>query len=80
MAEAIEKSAVMDKPLKALIVSSPTYTHEEVIKEAVDNKLAIFTEKPVAETANQISDLFDYADTAGVLLCCEGSVDSILPM
>lgn len=70
MAEAIEKSAVMDKPLKALIVSSPTYTHEEVIKEAVDNKLAIFTEKPVAETANQISDLFDYADTAGVLLCC----------
>ena len=70
VAEAIEKSAATDKPLKALIVSSPSFSHEEVIKEAADNKLAIFTEKPVAETSNQIADLFDYAETSGVVLCC----------
>ena len=59
-----------DTPLKALIVSSPTFSHEAVIKEAADNQLAIFTEKPVAETADNILDLFAYTEKAGVLLCC----------
>jgi predicted dehydrogenase len=59
-----------DTSLKALIVSSPTFSHEAVIKEAADNKIAIFTEKPVAETADNILDIFAYTEKAGVLLCC----------
>jgi myo-inositol 2-dehydrogenase / D-chiro-inositol 1-dehydrogenase len=68
--EAIEKSSGSDTPLKALIVSSPTFSHEAVIKEAADNKLSVFTEKPVAETAEKIADLFAYTSEAGVSLCC----------
>lgn len=68
--EAIESSSRNDTPLMALIVSSPTFSHEAVIQAAADNKLAILTEKPVAETADKILDLFTYAEKAGVVLCC----------
>jgi len=57
-------------PLDALIVSSPTFTHEAVIAEAAKNGLDVFTEKPVDETAAKIVQLFKIADRGGIRLCC----------
>lgn len=49
-------------------MSSPTFTHSEVIRTAADHKLAIFTEKPIAATGTEIAALDEYA--AGSRLCC----------
>lgn len=57
-------------PLDALIVSSPTFTHESVLKEAAINQLDVFTEKPVDETADKIIKLFEIAERGDVSLCC----------
>ena len=56
--------------MDGVIVSSPTLTHGDVIREAADHKLAVFVEKPVAETTQDIASLFQYADTADIPLCC----------
>jgi myo-inositol 2-dehydrogenase/D-chiro-inositol 1-dehydrogenase len=53
-----------------IVVSSPTTTHGQVIKVAADNKISVFTEKPVDETAQKIEVLFDYAEKCGIALCC----------
>jgi myo-inositol 2-dehydrogenase/D-chiro-inositol 1-dehydrogenase len=57
-------------PLDGVIVSSPTFTHEEVISEAARNGLDVFTEKPVDETADKIVNLFEVAERGGISLCC----------
>lgn len=69
LAEAITKVSA-DEPLSGVVVSSPTFSHEEVIKEASDNQLAVFTEKPVGETAEKIASIYAYSDLAGIDLCC----------
>lgn len=53
---------------EALVISSPTFTHESLIREAVGHSMAIFTEKPVDETADKIEELFNIAKS--VPLCC----------
>ena len=60
----------MDGDIDGIVVSSPTFTHEEVITTAANRGIHIFTEKPVDETAEKISNLFDTTDAAGVHLCC----------
>jgi myo-inositol 2-dehydrogenase/D-chiro-inositol 1-dehydrogenase len=57
-------------PLDAVIVSSPTFTHEAIITEASSHGLHVFTEKPVDETAEKIVRLFEIAARGGILLCC----------
>ena len=56
--------------LDAIVVCSPTFTHEAVVTEAAKNGLDVFTEKPVDETADKIVNLFEIADRGGILLCC----------
>jgi len=41
-----------------------------VIHEAADNKLAVFVEKPVGETAEEIDSIFQYTQQAEIPLCC----------
>lgn len=57
-------------PLDALIVCSPTFTHEAVVTEAAKKGLDVFTEKPVDETAEKIINLYKIADRGGISLCC----------
>ena len=52
-----------------VVISSPTPTHAHLIREAADQGLPIFTEKPVAEDAPRIQELFDYASHCNVPLC-----------
>ena len=60
--------AVDSQRLHGVIVSSPTSTHTPLIQLASDHNLAVFTEKPVAATAEEIESLFAYADN--IPLCC----------
>lgn len=68
--EAIDTVNGTQGPLDALIVSSPTFTHEAVVTEAANNGLDVFTEKPVDETADKIIKLFEIAERADISLCC----------
>lgn len=56
--------------LHGIVISSPTSTHGSIIRNAADHKISVFTEKPVAETADQIQSIFDYSSAAGIALCC----------
>lgn len=59
-----------NRPLDGVVVSSPTFSHESVIRDAGKSKVSVFTEKPVDETAQKIEKLFTYANDAGIQLCC----------
>ena len=57
-------------PLDGIIISTPTSTHGELIRQAADAKISVFCEKPIDERADQIKDLFAYANARGIHLCC----------
>lgn len=54
----------------AAVISAPTPAHGALVAEAAGRGLAIFTEKPVDETADGTRRLFSVASDAGVALCC----------
>ena len=56
--------------IDGLIVSSPTFTHDQVIRTAANHGISVFTEKPVDETADKIKSLFTLAEDANIELCC----------
>jgi len=56
--------------IDGIVVSSPTFTHDAIIREAASHSLAIFTEKPVDETADKIASLFDFCEKNQAELCC----------
>mmetsp|Transcript_17650 Transcript_17650/g.24541 ORF Transcript_17650/g.24541 Transcript_17650/m.24541 type:complete len:377 (+) Transcript_17650:190-1320(+) len=68
LADAIQ--ACQPVRLDGIIISTPTFTHAALIKEAAENGLFVFTEKPVDETADKIKQIFDVADDAGIKICC----------
>jgi myo-inositol 2-dehydrogenase/D-chiro-inositol 1-dehydrogenase len=59
-----------DIPLDGILVSSPTFMHAQVVREAAKNRLHVFVEKPVDETADKIRSLFTEAKAANIELCC----------
>lgn len=72
-ASSISSSSFNDEnesAIDGIVLSAPTFVHDAVVREAADCGLAIFTEKPVDETAEKIEYLFDYCSKAGVELCC----------
>lgn len=68
--EAISSIGTHHSPLDGVVISTPTPTHESLITTAAQNNLSIFTEKPVDETANKISSLFQICNNLNVNLCC----------
>lgn len=56
--------------IDGILLCAPTFTHDEVIREAADYGLPIFVEKPVDETSDKIEDLFDVCERSGAKLCC----------
>jgi len=56
--------------IDGIVLCAPTFTHDEVIREAADYGLPIFVEKPVDETADKIEALFDACEKSGARLCC----------
>lgn len=64
-------TSIPSPPIDGIIISTPTFTHRKLIRQAADANISVFVEKPVDETADQIRDLFDYANNVrGIHLCC----------
>lgn len=49
----------------AVIVASPTYTHEEIVIKSLAAKKAVFCEKPVAETREDTEKCYEVAKQCG---------------
>lgn len=59
-----------NRAIHGCVISTPTSTHGNLIREAARRRLSVFVEKPVAENAQEIDELFDCCEKAGVHLCC----------
>lgn len=68
--DSLEEAIQSHSSLDGIVVSSPTFTHDSVVRQAANHGLHVFTEKPVDETADKIATLFGVADSARISLCC----------
>jgi myo-inositol 2-dehydrogenase/D-chiro-inositol 1-dehydrogenase len=53
-----------------VVVTTPTFCHGAAIKTASNAGKAVFTEKPVAEDEEEISELFAHCEARGTALMC----------
>ncbi|XP_014212010.2 uncharacterized protein LOC106641938 [Copidosoma floridanum] len=54
----------------AVVVCSPTYTHEGIVTRALEAKKAVFCEKPIAENPEDTAKCYEAADKFGKPLFC----------
>ncbi|KAL6261254.1 uncharacterized protein LOC105424859 [Pogonomyrmex barbatus] len=59
-----------DPNVDAVIVASPTFTHEDIIIKALQAKKAVFCEKPVAENRPDTAKCYEIAKKVGKPLFC----------
>ncbi|XP_008211381.1 myo-inositol 2-dehydrogenase [Nasonia vitripennis] len=59
-----------DPKVNAVVVCSPTYTHEEIVTKALDHKKAVFCEKPIAEDPKGTAKCYECAVKNGKPLFC----------
>ena len=62
------EKAFQDANVHAVIVSSPTYTHEGIVIKALAAKKAVFCEKPIAENPKDTLACYEAARKAGKVL------------
>jgi len=62
-------SLLDDVPLDVLHVVTPPAYHYQCARAALDRGVHVFLEKPMAFTAAEVTDLYERAAAAGVLLC-----------
>ena len=60
----------MDKNLDAVIISTPTYTHTALIKQALNSGKAVFSEKPIAENIEDTIECYNVANNVNQPLLC----------
>jgi len=65
LSEAVEKTGA-----NAAWISAPTFTHTPLIAEAVELGVHVATEKPVAESLNDINTCYDLCSAANLHLFC----------
>ena len=66
LAEAMKSCTKID----GICLSTPTFAHKACIAEAANLGIAIFTEKPIGENAEDIIDCFNICRLNNVPLCC----------
>ncbi|XP_077282497.1 myo-inositol 2-dehydrogenase [Temnothorax americanus] len=59
-----------DPNVNAVVVASPTYTHEDIVIKALEAKKAVFCEKPIAENISDTAKCYEIAKKAGKPLFC----------
>ena len=59
-----------DKSVDAVIVATPTYTHEEFITKSLEAGKAVFTEKPVSEDSEAVDRVYKLAEKMKKPLFC----------
>jgi myo-inositol 2-dehydrogenase/D-chiro-inositol 1-dehydrogenase len=57
-------------PIDAVIICTPTGTHPELIKEALQAGKQVFCEKPIAYDTKIVDDLYNLAKQKGLVLLC----------
>jgi len=62
--------ASTEEGIDGIVVCTPTFTHDAVIREAAEYGIHAFTEKPVDETGDKIISLFEHCKKHGTKLCC----------
>eukprot|EP00594_Rhizosolenia_setigera_P007933 CAMPEP_0178970388 /NCGR_PEP_ID=MMETSP0789-20121207/19511_1 /TAXON_ID=3005 /ORGANISM="Rhizosolenia setigera, Strain CCMP 1694" /LENGTH=343 /DNA_ID=CAMNT_0020656881 /DNA_START=466 /DNA_END=1497 /DNA_ORIENTATION=- len=65
-----DQSSTDEKAIDGIVVCTPTFTHDIVIREAADYGIHVFTEKPVDETSEKIVSLYEYCNERETKLCC----------
>lgn len=56
--------------LDAVIICTPTHTHTELIKLSLNHNLHVFCEKPIAETTEEVDELYNLAKEKNLYLLC----------
>ena len=59
-----------DASLDAVMVATPTSSHEEYITKSLEAKKAVFTEKPVSEDSGSVERCYQLAAKVGKPLFC----------
>jgi len=59
-----------DSRVVAVIVATPTYAHEPLIRNALESGKHVFCEKPIATTEDAVIKCYDLADKVGKILLC----------
>ncbi|XP_029157418.1 uncharacterized protein LOC114929880 [Nylanderia fulva] len=59
-----------DPNIDAVVVASPTYTHEDIVIKALKAKKAVFCEKPIAENRADTVKCYEIAEKEGTPLFC----------
>ncbi|XP_011869045.1 PREDICTED: uncharacterized protein LOC105562651 [Vollenhovia emeryi] len=59
-----------DPNVDAVVVASPTFTHEDIVIKALEAKKAVFCEKPIAENISDIVKCYEIAKKVGRPLLC----------
>jgi myo-inositol 2-dehydrogenase / D-chiro-inositol 1-dehydrogenase len=70
LGDAVKNGDDTNHALHGCVISTPTRTHGNLIREAARHRLSVFVEKPVAESADEIDELFDCCEKADSHLCC----------
>jgi len=66
-----DASAVWRDPrVDAVIVATPTYAHESLIRNALESGKHVFCEKPIATTEEAVVKCYDLAEKVGKVLMC----------
>lgn len=59
-----------DANVDAVVVASPTYTHQTIVSRALEAKKAVFCEKPIAQNIAKTVDCYETARKVGKPLFC----------
>jgi len=57
-----------DTSLKAIIVCTPTFTHFDIVKRALENKINVFVENPLSLDLTEIKECYDIAKQNSLIL------------
>ena len=69
-AEEFEDTVLLDKAINGIIVTAPTYAHEDYVCKALKHGKGVFCEKPVADSLSAVIQCYDTAAKAGIPLFC----------
>jgi len=64
------QQVLSDQEVLAVFVCTPTSTHHELVKLALEHKKHVFCEKPLADTVDEIDECFNLAEENGRVLLC----------
>lgn len=53
-----------------MVITTPTYTHKDIVIKALDNGKAVFCEKPIAKEYDDIKKCYQKAKEVGAPMFC----------